>query len=254
MSSTLIDGHVHFHECFRLSRFLEAAWANRNAVSCQGPVCLLLAQIPEGDPLRLPREQTSTLSRPWQLVHVACGTMVFEREGTPVVFLISGRQLTSKEGLEILALATEADLSSGLPLVDVVASINDVGAVPVLPWGFGKWWFQRGEVLAKLMDTDGMSFLLGDNGGRPSQMGRPKLLQAAEQKGIAVLAGSDPLPLRGQISRVGSFGSLISGLVDFDDPRTWIQSRLQSLASSPATRGRCRSLAGFLSDQVRIRL
>ena len=89
-----------------------------------------------------------------------------------------------------------------MPDEDILDQFGGQYAV-ICPWGFGKWLGARGKLISDLAQRKPEQFNLGDNGGRPwlwawvPQFGnkRPK-----------VINGSDPLPLLGEIKRVGSYG------------------------------------------------
>lgn len=57
------------------------------------------------------------------------------RQDGQTMILVAGRQLTTREGLEVLAIGTRTPLADGLPLDETLARIRAADAVPVLPWG-----------------------------------------------------------------------------------------------------------------------
>ena len=102
---------------------------------------------------------------------------------------------------------------------EILARVRWSGAVPVLPWGFGKWWFYRGALIEALLRRPEPKWLfLGDNGGRPEFGGSPRLLREAGKRGVSVLPGSDPLPLPEHASRAGSCGFLMRNGVEERQP------------------------------------
>ena len=80
--------------------------------------------------------------------------------------LVAGRQIQTLEGLEALALGTDSEFPDGLELTAALAEVRASGALAVLPWGFGKWWFRRGQLARKAIDSAAANeFFLGDNRG-----------------------------------------------------------------------------------------
>jgi len=113
---------------------------------------------PDGQPLRLPPAVPIPAWQPPSDLDAALvaesEAMVFARLNEPTLAIVAGRQLVTREGLELLALATGQELASGRSLTDSVRATLDVGGIPVLPWGFGKWWFQRGNTVRDFLQTE----------------------------------------------------------------------------------------------------
>jgi hypothetical protein len=156
----------------------------------------------------------------------------------------------SREGLEVLALATREEFPDGLPFSDALTRVRWSGAVTVLPWGFGKWWLYRGALVeGAIRRTAGPGLFLGDQAGRPQSAVRPRLFREAEARGIPVLPGTDPLPLPEHATRAGSYGFVLER-----GSAEGLKEALGSLSSQPRTFGRRASLAGFCRDQLALRL
>ncbi|HZB26962.1 MAG TPA: hypothetical protein VE282_00250, partial [Gemmatimonadales bacterium] len=131
--------------------FLDNARANFRAAARQAGLtntigCLWLTDTPEERSFR-------RLSRPgvmgeqmarWSLNQTSESTsLVAVHESGEKILLLAGRQISTRERLEVLALGTELDLPSGESLGDTIAAVREQGAIAVVPWGFGKWWFRR---------------------------------------------------------------------------------------------------------------
>lgn len=171
------------------------------------------------------------------------------------LLVVAGRQVRTREGLEMLGLATTEEFPDGLSFEDALARVRWSGAVPVLPWGFGKWWFYRGGLIEALLRRPEPKWIfLGDNGGRPAVGGTPRLLREARRRGIPVLPGSDPLPLAGHEARAGSYGFLVREGVDEQQPAAALRQWLRGLAVQPPTFGGCQRLTQFCRDQIHLRL
>jgi hypothetical protein len=260
----LIDAHVHFHACFQRDAFLDAALDNfaRGAeeLGISGPFtgCLMLAETAqEGYFLRWQRREDGARFGAWDFeptsdpaALIACRRADGER-----LLVIAGRQIRTRERMEVLALATLEEFPDGLSFNDALARARWSGALPVIPWGFGKWWSYRGALIEKVVcRAERPDLCLGDNAGRPQIGGWPRLFREAESRGIPVLSGSDPLPLPEQGDRAGSYGFLLTEGFDEQQPARSLRQTLRSLSVPPPVYGRCRDLAGFCQDQIALRL
>ena len=263
LPSLLIDAHVHFHPGFRRDDFLDAAQANfaRGAaeLGIDGPAtgCLMLAETAEERWfLRLSRQEEGARFGAWRFELVDDAVLQARRgEDGAGLLIVAGRQVRSREGLEVLALATREEFPGGLPFADALTRVRWSGAVTVIPWGFGKWWLYRGALVeAALHRVTGPGIFLGDSAGRPQSAGRPRLFREAEVRGIPVLSGSDPLPLPEHATRAGSYGFLLEGGINPGQPVQSLKQALGSLSPEPRTFGHRVSLASFCHDQIALRL
>ena len=156
--------------------------------------------------------------------------------GNRRLLLVAGRQVVAREGLEVLLLGTTARVPDGQPIRDVLAQGAGLGALRVIPWGAGKWWFGRGRLLRDLMTAvvPGDGFFLGDGGGRPFFWSTPSHFRDAERRGIAILPGTDPLPFPHQTGRAGSYGFRLEGALELASPGEGIKAALRQ--PSPGSR------------------
>ena len=251
-----IDAHAHLRRCFELTSFLDHAAANFGRASDRPLLGILLLAETAGcvrfeDLAALPGDPS--------------GAWVFERTGEPgsllarhrsgtVLLLIAGWQVVTRERLEVLSLASVARIEDGLPIDAAIGAARDAGAIAVLPWGFGKWWGRRGEIVGRILESvrPGELFV-GDNGNRPWPGLRPRLFRVAEGRGIQVLPGSDPLSLPDQIARIGRYGTVLSAPLDLERPAAGIEAILRSRTAPFARFGRREGIAGFLRAQLRVR-
>jgi hypothetical protein len=265
----LVDSHVHVHQCFDVARVFDAAATNfaaaarafagaRDSVPAYDAVlCLVQSRgerfldgVREGREGRVWRgargfwEIEPTCEPETLLVH--CGSTRLE--------LIAGRQIVTRERLEVLALGTTAPLPEGEPIETTLAAVRDAGAVAVLPWGVGKWLGARGAVVARILaNPEWRHVLLGDNGNRLELGPDPAEFAAARRAGRAVLPGSDPLPLRGQEARVGAYGFASDVVLDPLRPAASLLALLKS-ASTFVAFGRRQPLGRFVGNQVALKL
>lgn len=261
----LVDAHVHVHECFDVARVFDAAAANFAAAAGalggkrahDGVLCL--AECRGQRFLEGVRERRA--ARVWRGRHGFWEaeeggereTLVVRRGGTRLN-LIAGRQLVTRERLEVLALGTTAPLAEGEPMETTLAAVRAAGAAAVLPWGVGKWLGARGAVIARILaDPAWHDVLLGDNGNRLELGPEPAPFAAARRAGRAVLPGSDPLPLQGEEARVGAYGFAVDVDLDPLRPAAALLALLKS-SSAFVVFGRREPLARFVGNQLALKL
>lgn len=256
----LIDAHVHVHPGFARDSFLDSALRSFRAAAAQlgredaflG--CLMLAEM---GPARWFRRAWSGEAGEgmWRFERTAeAESLVARRTSGETLLVLAGQQIATREGLEVLALAGDAGIPDGLFFGEALHRVRASGALPVLPWGFGKWLGRRGKLVAGALARRGSGLLfLGDNAGRPSPGGEPPLFQAARGCGVAVLPGSDPLPLAWHAGRAGSYGFVLEGEIRAESPAGDLRRHLRELRESPPVFGRRVAFPGFLRDQAALR-
>src|SRR4051812_601799 len=113
----LVDAHVHFYPCYDRDRFLDAALRNfrRGAAELRlpesTPGVLLLSEARGERWFERLREETEGVRRgAWEFVPCLADrdSIVARRRADPRdrIFLVAGRQIATREGVEVLALAT----------------------------------------------------------------------------------------------------------------------------------------------------
>lgn len=263
LQRVLVDAHVHIYPCFEWGECFGSAWRNFAAQGPAGPFANLL--------LLTETWQDHAFDRLAELAHAGGGVAgangtwsvsptreseslaVAGPEGQSLV-LIAGRQIQTREGLEVLALGSIEVPPDGLPLAPVVEWVRAAGALPAIPWGFGKWWGRRGSVLERyLNETDGEIFL-GDNSGRPWFYAEPRLFKLARRKRIPILPGSDPLPLTSESGRAGSFGFAFTGWIDAGAPWGSLRAQLRAPDFDPSPYGPREKALRFVRNQALMQL
>ncbi|MBA4386910.1 MAG: hypothetical protein C0404_02950 [Verrucomicrobia bacterium] len=154
------------------------------------------------------------------------------------LFLFAGRQSSTLERIEVLGLAMSGTVPDGLTAFDTIRRIKDLGGVPVVAWAFGKWLFGRGKVVRRLVDAfKAGEILLGDSSMRPAIWPEPGLMKLARRKGIAVVAGSDPLPFAGEEQMMASCATIFDANLDTLHPLVSARAILAGVGSMPAVSG-----------------
>lgn len=192
----------------------------------------------------------------WSLSPTSENTsLVALHDSGDTLVLLAGRQIPTRERFEVLALGSELDLPLGRSLPETIARVRESGAIAVIPWGFGKWWFRRRRLLEDTLRSsppDGL--FLGDSVARPRALPRSPLYELAASRGIYNLPGSDPLPLSWEIGKPGSFGCVLGAPLETSRPAERLIQILHGLRAQPPLFGSPGSLPGFVRSQVALRL
>lgn len=178
----------------------------------------------------------------WDLAPCAEAEAVLarNRDGEEL-YIFAGRQVVTRERIEILALTTDGELADGQPADQVLAQVRAIGGVPVLAWAPGKWFFGRGRLVKRLIKkATPDTLLLGDTSLRPTIWPEPCLMRRAARRGLHIVCGSDPLPVPGEEQQAGRYASLWEAHFDRARPVTTFRQLLTGSEASPARVGvRC---------------
>ncbi|MGD9874585.1 MAG: hypothetical protein AB7T27_09995 [Kiritimatiellia bacterium] len=226
----LADTHVHIYPFYDLSHFFRIAFEKMAAQDSRPDTdyVLFLAERHDCHFFRQLKEGLCKVSGaecdPGEEV------LSVRNAGGKRLWLAAGRQIVTAERLEILALTTDAEIADGQPARDVIRKVREIGAIPVIAWAPGKWFFARGKVVRALIDFEPAgSFLLGDTTLRPTVWLKPLLMRHAKRKGFKVVAGSDPLPVPGEETKAVSYGIRCDGNIDPAQPLKSLREMLTSL-------------------------
>lgn len=169
------------------------------------------------------------------------------------IIVVRGQQVVTSERLEVLAIGHIGQIPAGKSLFATIESVRAAGCHVILPWGVGKWLGHRGQLIDQAIDRLAFpGFHLGDNGGRPSFWSVPQFSSAVERN-IKILRGSDPLPIRHDERRIGTYASVFRGELDRSAPWHSIAKMLEDPASMPDTAGSPMKAWQFVRSQVFLR-
>ncbi|MDH3479911.1 MAG: hypothetical protein OEO20_16570 [Gemmatimonadota bacterium] len=258
-SIVLVDCHVHYHAVYDVDTFFDSALTNfRSAATGQGvsersEYVLMLSESAGRDYFAVfgaaAREVHAERWR-FRRTREAVSLLAQCADGASLT-LVAGRQIAVSGGLEVLALGTDRHYRDGGDFFDTINQVLDDGALAVVPWGFGKWWFRRGHRVAQAIRAlHGRAFFLGDNGGRLRYGSPPALFEEGRAVGVWTLPGSDPLPLRNHQTRAGSYGCTLNAPLDPARPAASLMEQLASASDQPPIYGELRSLADFCVAQA----
>jgi len=260
-TTIICDAHVHIYDCFNLDDFLDSAWSNihlhAQSQCIQNDICavLLLTETHKDHWfLKLINHESPAVR--WSFHKTSEPASLLARDSTGhKIYIISGRQIVTAENLEVLALATASELPDGKPVSSVVEWAIRNNAIPVIPWGFGKWWGNRGKILSSLLNSFPAEVLfLGDNSGRPWILGRPDHFKVAETEQRRILPGSDPLPFPSEAWRPGSVGFYFSGVFDANTPAKCLHDYLADPNTKIGTYMHCERLIPFIRNQAAMQI
>jgi len=210
----LIDTHVHYYPFCDLAKFLDCAWDNmrRSAaeLGCQsgfaGVLCMMETQgtFPFSELMQMTEAMGS-----WRIRQTHDGkALVAESAENAKVYLVPGHQVVTQENLELLIIG-KVDVSAdedSFSLRYYLEQYSDRYFI-IIPWGVGKWLGWRGRVVSEaIQELANLEFALGDNSCRPRLWEKVPQFDIARKQGRHIFPGSDPLPLIGQQSKVGSYG------------------------------------------------
>jgi len=262
-----VDSHVHIHDAFDIPVFLNAAADNfarayaRADVQNGGTPVMLLTETARAnwfDRLRraADRGKGSPGSGHWTVTQTSenCSLTVRSADRR-AMHVIAGHQVVTQEKLEVLTLGTCEKIEDGTPIRTVIERSNALGAITVVPWGFGKWLGRRGEIVRDLIvNRNGLEFFLGDNSGRLRYTSQPAEFELGTSHGLRVLPGSDPLPFRSEQAQAGRYGFLIEGRLSARNPAIDLQRLLGQSQASVVPYGRREGLLRFVRNQVKMQL
>lgn len=266
-SMLFVDAHVHYHDVFCPAEFLDSTARNFAGQALQRRMenwtgYLLFADPPGRTSLDHMRQfEQSGLLGAWRLIETEEETSLIATSGCNFLVLVAGRQVATVEGLELLSLGTMSDLPQKAQLDDCIYQSQSLGALTILPWGVGKWWFTRGTHVRRVFETHTEQqsqstgpLFLGDIGGRPAFWCTPHLLRAASTRGLSVLPGSDPLPFRSHARLAGSSGFMLHGSTSRRRPAAALKSHILDKRARLRSYVRTAPLTRFVSDQFRMQL
>jgi hypothetical protein len=259
----IIDPHVHFHNSFDENAFLTAIRENFNQYasqygieSCQKIICFTESEgIHYFQKLRMVCKEGGKLFGFTVSATKNQNAVLLQDNSGFSVFFISGKQIVTKENLEILALGLLEDFADGVPINDVIPKVIDHKCLPVLPWGFGKWTGTRGKIVEELIASNKYDpFFLGDNGNRPEIVKMSEHFVAGIDKKMINLQGSDPLPFKSEAKKAGSFGVMVGGEVDEETPFDSLYAILSDKSVKVTPYGKLETTLNFVKNQVAMQI
>ena len=227
------DCHIHIYPRQDAARTLRAAMKHLNAMSIspadrfaifltESHDCNWFASLKDGSH-GLPDDFLVSPTPEAEAVDIT-----FDHQTLSV---FAGRQIVTAEHLVIMALTLAEIPEDGKPAAEVIKTIQQAGAIPVLSWAPGKWMFARAAKVKNLIANTQGPLLLGDTSLRCKGWPLPAPMRETV---YPLLAGSDHLPAPGEENQAGRYGVEIDLILD---PAAPVSSVRQALLN-PATQCR----------------
>jgi len=210
------DTHVHIYSLYDMKSFLDYAFRN-SANLVVGQKFLFLTERADCAFFRNNRGHKAIGSHSTQFDEASESLSVLSENGSKLT-IVPGRQINTEERIEVLSLGSDSSPKDGTPIRECLKLVKEQNSFAILPWSFGKWNGARGMIVRELIEDSSLAFEVGDPGHRPLLFPEPTLFALARRSGRRILNGSDPLPLKGEESRVFQYGSKFVG-PEVHDPR-----------------------------------
>ncbi|WDP90779.1 MAG: hypothetical protein HUN04_14155 [Desulfobacter sp.] len=194
--------------------------------------------------------------RNWKFIETNEKRSIIAQSGTDkTLILIGGQQIVTNANIELLVIGPEINLPKDTQLLDQIKIVDRGGGIPIIPWGFGKWWGKRGKLVDQVITKkEEIRFFLGDNSGRLKYMPLPKQFLRAEYESIKILPGSDSLPFKKEVRKPGSFGFFLDGTLDKNRPYNSLKRKLYDPSTRLRTYGDKESLSNFIFNQLNMQI
>ena len=258
------DTHVHCYQFELLAELLDSAVHNFDKYVPEADARVLFFTDGFIDRTWLKLQElidADGSAGPWTFIFKPELGLVEASKQSHVLYLAPARQVNTAGRLEMLLLGCDHELEDRQAANDLIEQYGDQ-YVLISPWGVGKWLGKRGRVLVDIMNFAKKPFALGDNGGRPFFWPVPhfnwlrKMLAGVQQEVIkqqvAIINGSDPLPISGDYIRAGSYGVCLD-LEKVLSLQT-ILTGLKSKESNLVNFGKSMGLVQFIQCRIKMAL
>lgn len=217
-----IDCHAHLYPEYDAGLALRLLGANlsrlsplavmRIAVLTEGSSFHVYRRLRDGDVSLLPEGFAATPCEGDESVRI-------HSDDRGDIVLIAGRQVVTRERIEVLSLAAAPTGLDQQPACEAIDGIRSAGGIAVVSWAPGKWFGPRGRLVRQLIASASPgALLIGDTSLRCLGWPEPLIFRQAQSRGMGIVSGSDPLPLAGEERRMGSYGILINQPFDRERP------------------------------------
>lgn len=235
----IADTHVHIYPCYNIKRALDTLRTNLSQLDKQAVCLAFLAERSDCNFFAEFKKNSAGLLSSEVEMRYLDDALQLRETGHPDLYLFPGRQIITKEKIEILSLTVDLKIEDGLAAQEVIDIIRLRGGLPVLSWSPGKWFFKRKKVVEKLLASNKPgSLLIGDTTLRPTCWRQPLLMKKAVFMGFTVISGSDPLPFAGEEKVMGQYGISIDSDFDVHNPAGSIRSLFSQAGLKPSLVGR----------------
>ncbi|MCK5849860.1 MAG: hypothetical protein KAH23_03015 [Kiritimatiellae bacterium] len=234
----IADTHLHVYPCYDEELAVHNLFDNLTKIA---PDAVKVAFLAERSDCSWYQDikQAGTLSGGVTVETIGNENVLILRKEDACLYLFPGRQIVASERVEILSLMADVAGLDGMSSDRIVEDVISGGGFPVLSWAPGKWMFSRKEKVKKLIGmSEQGTLLLGDTTLRPILWGEPLLMRFARSKGIATVAGSDPLPFADEEKYMGCYATVFDAPFDEKHPVSSMKAALTTSGSVITSIGR----------------
>ncbi len=259
MTEWAIDSHVHFHKCFDEGLFFDSCFRNLLKIKSDNInnaiLCFTEGKYENSFNYLIAKEKIkSTLQKniEYQVRALENGDSIEIqlKEAGKRIIIFPGFQVVTAENLEVLALLVSERIPDKLSAEDTISKVLEMNGIPVLPWGFGKWYGSRGKKINQLIENFKSKIFLGDNGGRSNLLPYPEQFRLAETNGIRILPGSDPLPFPSEAKRPLSYGFTLNFMLNNIEASRCFKDAILDSSMNVRSFGKLTSPFTFIKTQL----
>ena len=251
-----IDTHVHVYHCYEPGTLLNEAYLNSNRSGPGANLILCLTESRGFNFFQYLKDQLKT-QKPiagWSLSEIEKQPAILLRSDNQNIIIVAGRQVITKQGLEVLALFSDQTYDDGRDIQSIIDQINENVGIAVLPWGVGKWLGSRGAIIEKILnDNEPGKLAIADISARPALWPQPGQFRIARESGYNCLYGTDPLPIGYEQHRVANAGMIMELPSDIAEAVAELKNRLLQQTENHYYGNRVSTLR-FIKDQLMLRL
>ncbi len=254
MTTFVIDAHVHLYPGFSLDKVVYRAWCNFSSLHTNPTSVKFLLLTERSDCTAFAQIKKQKSIAGFTVQDIAPEAIRLHDSKQRVLYIMAGRQIVTAESLEVCCLVSTFNLPDRqFSTVETIRRVNQAGGVAALNWAPGKWLFKRGKLVARLLDEfTPEQLLIGDTSMRPDFWTTPRLMKQAMRKSFRIVAGSDPLPFKGEEENIGRYVCSLEAPWQEDRPVESLRMALIDPKNAIRRLGRRSATLEFIGRQVRI--
>lgn len=243
----IIDTHVHLYKSYNKDQLWPLIINNLSAHPApnNGQETMLGILLTDREHFPIFQTLDQFLPEEAQLISIDALTKCVRMPSLPDVYVFAGRQINTSERLEVACIGHADRLNDGMTAADAIGTMIQGNALPILNWALGKWMFERGKTVTRLLNQfKPYQMVVGDTSMRPEGFADPRPLRLANENGYCCLAGSDPLPDAQEFAYIGTYATCLNHVESMTTEGLIRTLRRQN--SSPHTVGRRNTLMTVL--------
>ncbi|EKD26992.1 MAG: hypothetical protein ACD_79C00941G0003, partial [uncultured bacterium] len=151
----IADCHLHIYPFHNLKLIIENCFKNfskHKASSDKSIMAIFLAERHDCDEFNKLKNLNGDIQYDIKVEKLKDSQVLKIKKQSEEMLVFAGRQIITKEKLEVLGLTIEERIKDGLPIREVIDKILKCDGIPVLSWAPGKWFFKRGKIIKELLN------------------------------------------------------------------------------------------------------